>query len=51
MLKESFARYAHDSGRISDEEIAAWLASVQRAIDEGNFFFVLPQFVVSGVKP
>ena len=51
MLKESFARYAHDSGRISNEEIAAWLASVQRAIDEGNFFFVLPQFVVSGVKP
>jgi SAM-dependent methyltransferase len=51
MLKASFARYAHDSGRIPDDEIAAWLASVQHAIDSGNFFFVLPQFVVSGVKP
>ena len=51
MLKASFARYAHDSGRIADDEIAAWLASVQHAIDTGNFFFVLPQFVVSGVKP
>ena len=51
MLKASFARYAHDSGRIGDEEIAAWLASVQHAIDNGDFFFVLPQFVVSGAKP
>ena len=51
MLKASFARYARDSGRISDDEIAAWMTSVQRAIDSGNFFFVLPQFVVSGVKP
>jgi ubiquinone/menaquinone biosynthesis C-methylase UbiE len=51
MLKASFARYAHDSGRIADDEIAAWLASVQHAIDSGNFFFVLPQFVVSGAKP
>ncbi len=50
MLKASFARYAHDSGRIADEEIATWLASVEGAIDKGNFFFVLPQFVARGVK-
>ncbi|HVN27856.1 MAG TPA: methyltransferase domain-containing protein [Candidatus Binataceae bacterium] len=50
MLKESFARYARDSGKVAADDIAAWLAAVQRAIDSGNFFFVLPQFVVSGVK-
>lgn len=49
MLKASFARYAHDSGRIANDEIAAWLASIDRAIEQGNFF-VLPQFVVRGVK-
>jgi SAM-dependent methyltransferase len=50
MLKASFSRYAHDSGRVADAEIAAWMASVERAIAEGRFFFVLPQFVVRGVK-
>jgi len=50
MLKASFARYAHDSGRITDSEIAAWLASVDRAIKQGSYLFVLPQFVVRGVK-
>jgi hypothetical protein len=50
MLKASFARYARDSGRIEEAEIAAWLASVERAIAQRNFFFVLPQFVVRGVK-
>ena len=50
MLKASFARYAHDSGRITDSEIAEWLASVDRAIKQGAYLFVLPQFVVRGVK-
>ena len=50
MLKASFARYAHDSGRIADAEIAAWLASVERAIEQESFFFVLPQFVVRGAR-
>jgi SAM-dependent methyltransferase len=50
MLKASFARYAHDSGHIADAEIAAWVASIERAIEQGNFLFVLPQFVARGVK-
>jgi SAM-dependent methyltransferase len=50
MLKASFSRYAHDSGHVAEAEIAAWLASVERAIKEGSFFFVLPQFVVCGAK-
>ena len=50
MLKASFARYAHDSGRIANNEIAGWLASIDRAIEEGTFLFILPQFVVRGIR-
>ncbi len=50
MLKASFARYARDSGKVADAEITAWLASIDRAIEQGTFFFVLPQFVVRGIK-
>ena len=50
MLNASFARYARDSGRIEEAEIAAWLASVERAIEQRGFFFVLPQFLIRGVK-
>jgi ubiquinone/menaquinone biosynthesis C-methylase UbiE len=50
MLKASFSRYARDSGRVAEAEVVAWMASVERAIAEGRFFFVLPQFVVRGVK-
>ena len=38
------------SGRIADAEISTWLASIERAIEQESFFFVLPQFVVRGVK-
>lgn len=50
MLRESFARYARDSGRISEEEVAEWLSGIDRAIERGTFLFVLPQFVVRGVR-
>ncbi len=50
MLRASFARYASDSGRISEAEVAEWLNGIHRAIERGNFMFVLPQFVVRGVK-
>jgi arsenite methyltransferase len=50
MLTASFARYARDSRRVEEAEVAAWLASIQRAIEQQSFFFVLPQFVVRGVK-
>jgi SAM-dependent methyltransferase len=50
MLKASFARYARDSGRVSAEDIARWLEMLERAIARGRFMFVLPQFVVRGMK-
>ena len=50
MFNASFARYAHDSGRVSDADVNAWRASIERAIAQGKFFFVLPQFVARGVK-
>jgi SAM-dependent methyltransferase len=50
MLKASFARYARDSGKIDENEIAAWLGDIDRAVADGKFFFVLPQFVVRGIK-
>jgi hypothetical protein len=50
MLKASFSRYARDSGRVTEEEITAWLASVEHAIAQGSFLFALPQFVVRGAK-
>ncbi len=51
MLRASFARYAKDSGAIGEQEIAQWLGAIDRAIERGNFLFVLPQFVVRGMKP
>jgi ubiquinone/menaquinone biosynthesis C-methylase UbiE len=50
MLKASFARYARDSGKIEPREIEEWLADVDSAVAAGKFFFVLPQFVVRGIK-
>jgi SAM-dependent methyltransferase len=50
MLKASFARYARDSGKVPEPEVAAWLASIDRAVEQASFFFVLPQFVVRGLK-
>ena len=50
MLKASFARYARDSGRVSAEDIARWVQMLETAIARGRFLFVLPQFVVRGMK-
>lgn len=50
MLKESLARYARDSGKVSSEDTARWLQLVEGAIRSGKFLFVLPQFVVRGMK-
>src|ERR1700689_5702947 len=50
MLKASFAGYASDSGKIAAEEVAAWLADIDRAVAGGSFLFVLPQFVARGTK-
>jgi len=50
MLKASFARYARDSGQVSAEDVARWVQMVEAAIAHGRFLFVLPQFVVRGMK-
>lgn len=50
MLKVSQAQYARDSGRFSAEEVAEWLRDIDEAIAKGRYLFVLPQFVVRGIK-
>jgi SAM-dependent methyltransferase len=50
MLKASFARYALDSGKVASAEVERWLADVDAAVATGRFMFVLPQFVVRGVR-
>ena len=50
MLKASFARYARDSGKIAGAEVEGWFADIDRAVASGSFMFVLPQFVVRGIR-
>jgi len=50
MLKASFARYARDSGKIAAAEVEQWFGDIDRAVASGSFLFVLPQFVVRGVR-
>lgn len=50
MLKVSLAQYARDSGRFSAAEVAEWLHDIDDAIATGRYLFVLPQFVVRGIK-
>ena len=44
------ARYARDSGMIAQAEVERWFADIDRAVAEGSFLFVLPQFVVRGIR-
>jgi SAM-dependent methyltransferase len=50
MLKASFARYARDSGKIAGAEVEGWFVDIDRAVASGSYMFVLPQFVVRGIK-
>ena len=50
MLKASFAAYARDSGKIAAAEVERWFADIDRAVATGSFLFVLPQFVVRGIR-
>jgi ubiquinone/menaquinone biosynthesis C-methylase UbiE len=50
MLKVSLAQYARDSGRLTADEVDGWLGDIDQAIASGRYMFVLPQFVVRGVK-
>ncbi len=48
MLRNSIARYAVDSGKVSAAEVQRWLAELEQARSAGRYLFLLPQFVVSG---
>ncbi len=48
MLRNSLARYAIDSGKVTPSEVKRWLAALDDAIGAGRYLFLLPQFVVSG---
>src|SRR5258708_8922585 len=50
MLKASFARYARDSGKIAAAEVEGWFGDIDRAVASGSYLFVLPQFVVRGIR-
>jgi hypothetical protein len=50
MLKASFARYARDSGKIAPGEVDRWFEDIDHAVATGTFLFVLPQFVVRGIR-
>jgi hypothetical protein len=50
MQRASLANYAADSGQISKDEIRQWLEDIERAVETGRYLFILPQFVVRGVK-
>jgi SAM-dependent methyltransferase len=50
MLKASFARYARDSGKIAPGEVDRWFQDIDHAVASGAFLFVLPQFVVRGIR-
>ncbi|MGE0621904.1 MAG: methyltransferase domain-containing protein [Pseudomonadales bacterium] len=44
----NMASYARTSGKIGEAEITAFLADVDRAVEEETFFALLPQFLVTG---
>ena len=50
MLKVSLAQYARDSGQFAKNDIDEWLRDLDNAIADGSYCFVLPQFVVRGLK-
>lgn len=50
MQQASLAAYARDSGEIDREEIQQWLADIDFAVEHERYLFILPQFVVRGVR-
>lgn len=44
----NMATYARISGRLEEAEIDAFVADLERSIDDGSYFAVLPQFLVTG---
>jgi hypothetical protein len=50
-IVESMLRYGRAFERISDDRSAEVLASLDRAIADGTYLAVVPQFVVTGTSP
>ena len=44
----NMASYARASGRVEEPELEAFLAGVERAVDEQTYLALLPQFLVTG---
>jgi SAM-dependent methyltransferase len=47
MLEKSWAQYALASGAITPAELERWLGDLRERATKGEYFFCLPQFVVS----
>jgi hypothetical protein len=43
----NMASYARLSGQVEETEIAAFLADIDRALEEQSYFALLPQFLVT----
>ena len=50
MLEKSLYQYATVSGTVSQAEADAWLADIKARLQSGDYFFCLPQFLVSAIK-
>ena len=46
----NMASYAQKFNTMSDEHLSMMIAELRDAIEVGNYLFVLPQFIVTGVK-
>jgi len=51
MLENNLYQYITVSGEVSQTEADAWLDDVKARVKNGEYFFCLPQFVVSATKP
>ena len=51
MLRNSIARYALDSHKVSASTVQQWLRTSNGRFKAGRYLFLLPQFLVSGRKP
>jgi hypothetical protein len=50
MLEHSLYQYATVSGEVNQAEAGTWLSDIKARAQSGDYFFCLPQFVVSASK-
>lgn len=50
MLEHSLYQYATVSGEVNQAEAETWLGDIKARVQSGDYFFCLPQFVVSASK-